>query len=810
MQALSREVFQALRGWRRRNGADVIVALCAAVGFAVNVVVFSATQQFLSNTPRGVRAPGDLVRLSAVRSTGPPAEATTVSAAFSFPAESQIERAVSDSACAAYSILTLDVDWGGDVARERVALVSKHYFEALGVGSLRGEVAAGPSSALQNPDAAVISEQVWRRFFPGGDSPVGSVIRVANRPLTIVGVTAGGYRGLDLETTDVWVAVDSWGARAAGADWRTNDASSWLDVVCRVSGETGANEIAARTAALLKATGAGREEMSILTEPLTRARGASQRRLEMVLVVLSVVSALLLAASCASIGGVLLGRAVSHEREFAVRLAVGADPSALASLVAAEACALLLLIVAVGVAAAALAGHSLGMLALPSVSWPGALLSWQSGIAAAFLLTLLVGVSVVPVMRYAKATSPSAALSAEGLGTTNRLTGIWAWLVGGQIACTALLLSGSFTFALVLDRLHGSLGFDADHTAVLDFAVGGSSDSSRVRAQLMDVALPRIRLLPGVTAAGMGSNVPLRRSTATSMEVAGHGRVAPLSTGGPYFDALDPDAVRALGIIVVRGRLIDSRDGTGARPVMLVNETFARHALGNADPLAACVRVGREPQCRSVIGVVQDMRRENVLERPTLQAIIPIAQVRQLSVQYAVFIRTRTDPAKLRPVVRSLLDHAAIPSAWYEFDALSSLVEPELASWRVASSVFALYTVLALLISASAIIGVLGLVATRRKREFAIRRALGASLWHVLSDVTSGLRLWAFCGGLSGVSLWVVAWSQLQLLVLPVSVPTVVGCGVLAVSVIAALVLIIVLRVTRSVVSTPVDSILRV
>jgi hypothetical protein len=344
----------------------------------------------------------------------------------------------------------------------------------------------------------------------------------------------------------------------------------------------------------------------------------------------------------------------------------------------------------------------------------------------------------------------------------------------------------------------------------VDFEAGSTSDSLFQHSQKLDGLLASVRGIPGVAGVGLGRNVPLRRSAATSMEVAGLGRVVPLNTGGPYVDALDPNAMAALGIVVKRGRALDSTDRLGTMPVIVVNETFARHAFGGADPLAACVKIAGEAQCRSVVGVIQDVRRENILEPPTLQAIVPLAQAPAVLAPKVIFLKTRGDPATLRPIIRATLERAGISPSSYEFDAFTALVDPELASWRTASNVFVLYSVLALLVAGSSVVSVLELVAARRRREFAIRRALGASPGNVFVDVTSRLRAWVLVGATSGVVVWLVTWWRVEMLIAPISLKTVAICGVFAIAVITATALAVAISVTREITATSLGSIVRV
>lgn len=767
MSAFLAESARTIRNWRHRKASVAMLVLCSAVGFGANVVVLGVSDQLIFGAPAGVRAAESLVRLSLIERQPGNVEAQT--GLFSYPAFRFLEAGSTQSSrFGAYAVSFLDVEVGEDVRREQVAFVSEGYFEALGVAATAGALPSGATAADWRDDRAIVSERFAARFAGTAAQALGRIIRLSDRPFTVVAVTKGGFTGIDVERTDVWLPIESWAPQLAGAAWRSDRSAFWLTVIARMNtGVTGEQLGAQLTGIVRGSTVVRAADRSVLrAEPMTSAYGAAQRRLQLLAVVLSAVSILILVASSVNVASVLLGRVIDRDREFAVRLAVGATRRSLLSLIVAEGAPLLLLALLAGGVGALAAARSIGEIALPQIAWPEQILSPRIVVATLVLFAIALVITVAVPTWQAQRTRLAAVLSSEGGGSTRRSSRLWAFLLSAQLACTVVLLFGAVTFSALLARLEGEdLGFDARHAGVIDFAASGRADTAIANAEVLSGLLPRLARLPGVQSVGLGADVPLRRSTGTMMEVLGTGPVEPLETGGPYVNAIDNGAVQALGLVLRRGRLLDETDRLGSLPAMLVTETFARVAFKGKDALGGCVKTLFDASCRTVVGVVQDVRRENVLEPATLQVFIPISQVMKGMPPQAIFLRTIGSPLELRPMIRGELARSGIPPTAYRYDALGSLVEPELTSWRLAASVFVVYAVFALVVAITGTLGMLALDVARRRREFAIRVILGARFKHVLAQLGSSMLWWVLIGISFGLVVWVIAWRQLGLLV---------------------------------------------
>jgi putative ABC transport system permease protein len=467
---------------------------------------------------------------------------------------------------------------------------------------------------------------------------------------------------------------------------------------------------------------------------------------------------LVLLVACANVATLLAGRALTRQREFAVRLAIGADPSRLVRAALAESLVIAALATGLGVIIARLTLEALVPLVgatLPRASEIGldAPVLIASGIAGLFVA---LACGLAPALAAARS-DVAIALRRESGTTTGGSHRVRAPLVVAQIALTVLLLTGAGLFARTVWSLWTTdIGAERDHVLTARLALTETTRfDATSRGQLVDDLLRRVRALPGVEAAGIGSDLPPRvnQLEMTIRFVDDSGRD---DSHGMNLVAVTPGYFRALGVRMIRGRDFDDVDAAGEVPVavmsqMLEHEFASRHDLLGTRLTIQVPAVGGKRVRPTLVGVVSDVRFVG-LERPTEANIyIPWRQL-PTGVSYLV-IRTQHDPAALE---------AAVLATVHELDPTlpPPIVRPlgEEVSLAMAGRTLRLQlvTALALVALAVSIVGLTSALArsvAERQREIAVRLAIGATPADAAGLVVShGARLIAV-GVVVGVGL---------------------------------------------------------
>lgn len=751
-----RLVLFAFRRWRGQRTVLAGIALSVGLGFGANLIVVDSIGRLIRESPVPSQDGARLVRLGVSR-PGPTAQPRT-SVSLSYPTFSVIQaESLVLQGSLAYLTKSLDVEVSGVIRRVRAALVTDGYFSVLGLRPYLGQVHGPDWSA----NGVAVSYRFWRDSLQGSRQVLGMQLRSADRGFTVSAILPRNFAGVDFERVDLWMPLAAW-ASTLPSHWQTNESSSFLRVVARLSPDVTVQQAEARLSAVLESRRASGESpiggtTRVTVKRLSRAVGPAQQRLDAIGLVLMAVSVLLLAAAGANAAAILVSRVLRSQRDFALRLALGAHPRDLLVLVVLDALPIVGVGMVAGIVAALVASTQIRTSALPTLAWGDVGVSRGLLMASGILAAVCLGGLVLLPWFQARRTSLTSILNAGAFGSTTRDSRTRSVLVAVQTGVAALLILGSLLFVRTYGRLRGDrLGFDAEHVAVVDF--GNIADSLQplvARERLKDIAT-RLRVTPGVVDAGVASGIPLRESAATAISLQGRA-IEPLSTGGPYVDAVDGRALVALDARVVRGRLLDASDVAGAEPVVVVNETMAHTVWGDREPLRSCLVFQGEPVCRVVVGIIHDVQRDNVLEGRTLQTFIPLDQAPDWLRPRAVFVRAAS-PAGLRSALRELVSASGLAGASYRFDTLLGILEPELRTWRIAGLVLGIYGLVSLVVAAGGIFATVSFSLALRKREIAIRRAIGAPFRAIVSTIGGPLYGASAIGASVAVAVVVAVW----------------------------------------------------
>lgn len=489
-------------------------------------------------------------------------------------------------------------------------------------------------------------------------------------------------------------------------------------------------------------------EARILLAPLVAAEGPSASEEAAVARWLAGVSLIVLLIACANVTNLLLARSTRRRREVAVRLALGVPRGRLVGLMTAES---LVLALAGGIFAVILArwgGELVRSALLPGVYFPAAAVNGRV-LAFTLVASLFAGVAagLVPAVQGSRA-DVTRDLGDAARGSSAGRSRLRSFLTVFQAAMSVVLLVGAGLFVRSLHELRSlDLGLDTDRLllAMIEFRSDDLDDQAR--NALYDEAIRRVQDLPVVESAA-ATGVPFQWGMATGLSVPGIDSIPRLPGGGPYYYPVTPGYFVTVGVRILRGRGIEASDGPGDRKVAVVSETMARTIWPEQEALGECLLVGRDTEeCTTVIGVAEDAARGGYQDRPFMAYYLPIGQMDRASSGLYVRVRGNVDAAAraVAPVLRGFSPEVRYANV----RSLEEILSPQARSWTLGATMFSVFGLLALVLSAIGLYGVLAFDVAQRTRELGIRTALGAEQARLLGRVlVQGARL-----GLVGVVL---------------------------------------------------------
>jgi predicted permease len=766
LEDLGQDLGYAFRGFRRQPAFAGLIVLILGLGIGANATMFGLVDRLLLRPPARVVDADRVVRFQLSESEPGMGSWTNESVAWRTFTDQRDHAGYYSSIAAYFTHSGMPLGRGEGAAKVRAVLATPEYFRLLGVQPALGRLYRDEEDRPgAGSPVAVLSWRYWQRSYGGDRGALGRRLFLGSQSYTVIGVAPEGFNGVDLNAVDLWVPFHAGAVDVVGdGKWRDTYNWQWLDVLARLKpGVTRARASDEATriqrAAVAQVPEVDHAASAALVPLQGFERGAVPHARERVALWLTAIALVVLLIVCANVANLLLARAASRRREIAVRLALGVGRGRLIRQLLAESVLLALGGGGVALLIARWGGDLLRGTLLPNVSWVDGPLDARVA-AVTFLATLATGLltGLAPAVQASRPALTAALRSgaADGASPRSRLR---SGLLAAQAMLSLVLLVGAGLFVRSLWRVvHTDIGYDPRGVIVADVDLGVAGYKKPDRLAFYDRALERMRALPGIERASLAINSPFWTMNSQRIRLTDRDSTPRSPEGGPYYNGVTPDFFAAMGMRLVRGRLLSAEDRAGSAPVMVINQQMADFFWPKQDPIGKCVKLGGDSvPCSQVVGVVSTARIGAIQETPRLAYYVPLEQSLALGMSRdrILFLRTRTDANALIPAVRRALQGMAPDLPFAEIRSFQSQIDPEIQPWRLGAVMFGLFGALALVVAALGLYSVMSYTVVQRTHEFGVRAALGASPRQIVRSVLrDGLRVMVVGMGLGlGVAL---------------------------------------------------------
>ena len=778
LDALEQDTRYALRGLRMAPGFTLTVALTLGLGIGANAAMFGVIDRLMFRPFAYLSAPSRVHRVYLVSQDR--GQVRYESGAEYTRYLDLRHGTTSFDLTAAISEADMPIGEGQESREQRVARVSADLFRFFDAPPALGRYFdASEDTTPRGAPVAVLGYGFWKTEL-GGRNVLGTTLEIGNIPATIIGVAPRGFTGInDGAEPAAYLPITTYAAYSANSvkdptNYFLHYNWGFLHVVARRKPGV---SVAAASADLTQAfVRSWNQELALdyhggppvtvakphaIAGPLRTPAGPDAGLEARTLLWVGGVALIVLLIACANVANLLFARMLRRRREIAVRLALGVSRGRLVMQGLIESLVLAGLGCVAGVLVAQWGGAGLRALVVKDAPL-GVITDVRTMVVAcaiALLAGLLTGLWPAVQAGGGDLTADLKAGVREGGPRRSRTRSV---LLVVQTALSMILLVGATLFVRSLDHVRTvRMGYDVEPLLMVSTNLRGVQLDSTTTVLLRDRMLEAAQSVPGVTHAAIMTSVPFWSTSSTGLYVQGIDSVRRL--GRFTYAAATADYFATTGTRILRGRAFTDADRRGAPLVAVVSESMARKLWPGKDALGECMRVGSDTlPCTTVIGIAEDAMQNSVIDDAALRYYLPQAQFRNAPGLYLMARVAGEHPSRGAEALRAAIQRVMPGQSYVTVRPFSELVGDQQRPWQLGATMFAAFGVLALVVAAVGLYGVIGFAVTQRMHELGVRIALGARAGDILQLVL-GQGMGFVAGGVvigSVVALWAARFVQ--------------------------------------------------
>jgi predicted permease len=772
---LMKDVRYALRGLRRSPGFTTTVVLTLGLGIGANAAMFGVIDRLMFRPFPYLRDPASVHRIY-LQTTSRGRVFTN----FTIPYTRYLDlkRTTSSfSEYAGFAERTLAVGAGEAGREQRVAAVSASFFDFFDARPTLGRFfGASEDSIPRGATVVVLGHAFWQARF-GGRNVLGQTLLIGTLGYTIIGVAPKGFVGVtENPPPAAFIPITTVAANEGRWDINTYFTRyNWDFTSVMVRRRPGVAEAAA-DADLTNAFVRSRDAQRLINPgvapatlarprgiagPLKPAAGPDAGLEAKTLLWVTGVAVIVLLIACANVTNLMFARILRRRREIAMRLALGVSRHRLVGQLLTESLLLALLGCVAGLGIAQWGGAGLRLLVIPGGAAEDFVADWRTlAVACVFALAAGMMTSIGPALFAIRGDLASTLRAGAREGTYQR-SRLRSALLITQAALSVILLVGAGLFVRSLGNVRAMhLGYDAEPVLMAHPELRGFEMDSSTDARYHDRLLQTAQAIPGVESAARVNTRPF----STNMELLYVDGIDSVQKLGRFVIQLaTPQYFKVIGTRILRGRPFTAADGDRAPRVTVVSESMARALWPGREAIGRCIRISADTMpCTTVIGIAEDAAYNNLTDAKWFTHYLPLAQFRPGSGNILLLRMSGREPSSEVERVRRELQRAMPGQGYVTVQPLEEFVDAQRRSWRLGATMFVAFGILALLVAAVGLYGVISYYVAQRMHELGVRIALGAQSSDVVRLVVGQGVRFALAGVLLGLTLALVASRWIQ------------------------------------------------